>query len=113
MPGYLHLANISQEAFQLVRTRERDAPKNSIERRLFLFGGDNLALVGKSFIHNLRADVSKRFVTFQYLSGDPVGGTTNLYKRLALLRLYFLSRTHHLSGVRRTPIAIIRSWIRR
>jgi hypothetical protein len=31
--------------------------------------------VGLCQVKRLRADVSKRFVTFQHLSGDPGGGT--------------------------------------
>src|SRR5262249_4409118 len=51
MPGDLHLANVSQEAFQLIRPSERVAPKNGVERRLFLFGGHRLGPVGESLVH--------------------------------------------------------------
>src|SRR5262245_8796002 len=72
----------------------------------------------------LRANVSKRFVTFQYLSGVPAGGTKP-YKngvqkgrfsfpairhrrsahnrKSALLRTDFLSGIHHLSGACSPP----------
>jgi hypothetical protein len=43
--GDLHLANVFQEAFQLIRPRERVAPENGFERRLFLLGGHRLGPV--------------------------------------------------------------------
>src|SRR5262245_31717284 len=84
MPGKLHLANIFQEAFQLTRPGERVAPQNSLQRHLFLFSSDGLPLISEHLVHRrssgylrhrwrkcLRVDVSKRFVTFQYLLDSP------------------------------------------
>src|SRR5262249_53119483 len=96
MPGDLLLANVFQKAFQLVRPGEGIAPQHGLERRLFLFGCDGLALIRENLVHKrsfgrlcywsrkyLLLDVSKRFVTFQYLLynlGSGKSHTKMLYK---------------------------------